>query len=124
MSARYTEAAVQVSCQVSWFKLKELEWKIRSTKVDAGDFKHELLNRLRSTMAVTVLRWRQHIPLKFHQPLTQQYNIKFQEPRILEYKTVKKLKLTKMKHHISFQIHFFHMEYGLKFIDSYRDWSA
>ena len=31
--------------------------KIRSTKVDAGDFKHELLNRLRSTMAVNVLRW-------------------------------------------------------------------
>jgi len=29
--------------------------KIRSTKVDAGDFKHELLNRLRSTMAVNVL---------------------------------------------------------------------
>jgi len=25
------------------------------TKVDAGDFKHELLNRLRSTMAVNVL---------------------------------------------------------------------
>ena len=35
MSARYTEAAVQVSCllwQVSWFKLKERDWKIRSTK--------------------------------------------------------------------------------------------
>ena len=28
-----------------------------STKVDAGDFKHELLNRLRSTMAVNVLSW-------------------------------------------------------------------
>ena len=28
---------------------------MRSTKVDAGDFKHELLNRLRSTMAVNVL---------------------------------------------------------------------
>ena len=27
-----------------------------STKVDVGDFKHELLNRLRSTMAVNVLR--------------------------------------------------------------------
>ena len=41
----------------SWFKLKERsarDWKIRSTKVDAGDFKHELLNRLRSTMAVNV----------------------------------------------------------------------
>ena len=31
-------------------------WKVRSTKVDAGEFKHELLNRLRSTMAVNVLR--------------------------------------------------------------------
>ena len=30
--------------------------KVRSTKVDAGDFKHELLNRLRSTMAVNELR--------------------------------------------------------------------
>ena len=29
--------------------------KFRSTKVDAGEFKHELLNRLRSTMAVNVL---------------------------------------------------------------------
>ena len=29
--------------------------KIRSTKVDAGDFKHELFNRLRSTVAVNVL---------------------------------------------------------------------
>ena len=33
------------------------DWKVRSTKVDAGDFKHELLNRLRSTMEVNVLRW-------------------------------------------------------------------
>ena len=43
----------------SWFKLKERsarDWKVRSTKVDASDFKHELLNRLRSTMAVNVLR--------------------------------------------------------------------
>ena len=42
----------------SWFKLKERnarDWKVRSTKVDAGDFKHELLNRLKSTMAVNVL---------------------------------------------------------------------
>ena len=42
----------------SWFNLKERSarnWKVRSTKVDAGDFKHELLNRLRSTMAVNVL---------------------------------------------------------------------
>ena len=31
------------------------DWKVRSTKVDAGDLKHELLNRLRSTMAVNVL---------------------------------------------------------------------
>jgi hypothetical protein len=29
--------------------------KFRSTKVDAGNFKHELLNRLRSPMAVNVL---------------------------------------------------------------------
>ena len=55
MSARYTETAVQISCQVCWFKLKERDWKIRSTKVDTGDFKHELLNQLRSTMAVNVL---------------------------------------------------------------------
>ena len=42
----------------SWFKLKERsarDWKVRSTKVVAGDFKHELLNRLRSTMAANVL---------------------------------------------------------------------
>lgn len=63
-----------------------------------------------AVLAPEMLRWRQHIPLKFHQPLTQQYNIKFQKPRIPEYKTVKKSKLTKPKHHISFQIHFFHME--------------
>ena len=49
----------------SWFKLKERsarDWKVRSTKVDVGDFKPELLNRLRSTMAVNVLtgaRWNQ-----------------------------------------------------------------
>ena len=63
MSARYTEAAVYVFPAYndrlrSWFKLKERsarDWKVRSTKVDAGDFKHELLNRLRSTMAVNVL---------------------------------------------------------------------
>jgi len=54
-SARYTAAAVQVSRQVSWFQLEEPDWKIRSTKVDAGDFKHELLNQLRLTMAVNVL---------------------------------------------------------------------
>ena len=33
------------------------DWKVRSTKDDAGDFKHELLNRLRSTMAVIVLKY-------------------------------------------------------------------
>ena len=44
----------------SWFKLKERsarDWKFRSTKVDAGNFKRELLNRLRSSMAVNVLKW-------------------------------------------------------------------
>ena len=43
----------------SWLNLKERDWKIRSTKVDAGDFKHELLNRVWSTMAVNVLNDRQ-----------------------------------------------------------------
>ena len=33
------------------------DWKVRSTKVDAGDFKHELLNRLRSIMEVNVLKF-------------------------------------------------------------------
>ena len=37
------------------------DWKVRSTKVDAGDFKHELLNRLRSTMAVNVLKYSKQI---------------------------------------------------------------
>ena len=59
-SARYTEAAVQFPAKndrsCSWLKLKERDWKIRSTKVDADDFKQELLNRLRSTMANNVLR--------------------------------------------------------------------
>ena len=36
--------------------MSSIKKKSRSTKVDAGDFKHELLNRLRSTMAVNVLR--------------------------------------------------------------------
>jgi hypothetical protein len=36
-------------------KLKECNWKIRSTKVDAGNLKHELLNRLWSILAVNVL---------------------------------------------------------------------
>jgi len=39
---------------LSW-KSRARDWKIRSTKVDAGDFKRELLNRLRLTMAVNVL---------------------------------------------------------------------
>jgi len=39
-------------------QLKSAIEKIRSTKVDAGNLKHELLNRLRSTTAVNVLtRW-------------------------------------------------------------------
>jgi hypothetical protein len=37
-------------------KLKERDWKIRSTKVDTGNLKHELLNRLWSILAVNVLR--------------------------------------------------------------------
>jgi len=36
-------------------KAERVRLKIRSTKVDAGDFKHELLNRLTWTMAVNVL---------------------------------------------------------------------
>jgi len=36
-------------------QLKSAIEKIRSTKVDAGNLKHELLNRLRSTTAVNVL---------------------------------------------------------------------
>ena len=43
---------------LSWKSLAERsarDRKVRSTEVDAGDFKHELLNRLRSTMAVNVL---------------------------------------------------------------------
>jgi hypothetical protein len=38
-------------------KLKERDWKIRSTKVDAGNLKHELLNGLWSILAVNVLKW-------------------------------------------------------------------
>ena len=45
---------------LSW-KSGVRDWKVRSTKVDAGDFKHELLNRLRSTMAVNVLKCTQTI---------------------------------------------------------------
>ena len=40
---------------LSWKSGVWSDWKVRSTKVDVGDFKHELLNRLRSTMAVNVL---------------------------------------------------------------------
>jgi hypothetical protein len=58
-SARYADATLQVSRHndrsQSWLKLKERDWKIRSTKVDSGDFKHELLNWLRLTMAVNVV---------------------------------------------------------------------
>jgi len=60
MSARYTELLYKFPTNNdrshSWLKLKERDWKIRSIKVDAGNFKHELLNRLRSTMAVNVLK--------------------------------------------------------------------
>ena len=62
MSARYTKLLCKFPAYNdrlrSWFKLKERsarDWKVRSTQVDAGDFKYELLNRLRSTMAVNVL---------------------------------------------------------------------
>jgi hypothetical protein len=65
MSVTYTEAAVQFptyndrSANLSWKSMIE---KIRSTKVDAGNLKHELLNWLRSAMAVNVLRmlWAGH----------------------------------------------------------------
>ena len=40
---------------LSWKSGARAIEKLKSTKVDAGDFKHELLNRLRSTMAVNVL---------------------------------------------------------------------
>jgi hypothetical protein len=36
-------------------KMKERQWKIRSTKVVADSFKQELLNRLKSTTAVKML---------------------------------------------------------------------
>jgi hypothetical protein len=42
-------------CTIFPPKLKERDWKIRSTKVDTGNFKHELLNRLWSILAVNVL---------------------------------------------------------------------
>ena len=48
---------------LSWKSGVARDWKVRSTKVDVGDFKHELLNRLRSTMAVNVLISRIYILL-------------------------------------------------------------
>ena len=42
---------------LSWKSGARAIEKFRSTKVDASDFKHELLNRLRSTMAVNVLKY-------------------------------------------------------------------
>ena len=42
-------------CTIFPPKLKERDWKFRSTKVDAGNLKHELLNRLWSILAVNVL---------------------------------------------------------------------
>jgi hypothetical protein len=51
-----------LSCCTSFLpKLKEHDWKIRSTKVDVGNLKHELFNRLWSTLAVNVLRNLKHI---------------------------------------------------------------
>jgi hypothetical protein len=38
-------------------KLKERDWKVRSTKVDAGNPKHELLNWLWSILALNVLKY-------------------------------------------------------------------
>jgi len=59
MPAEKTQPFCPCSRVLNWtgkgLKLKEHDWKIRSTKVDAGDFKHELLNLLRSTMVVNVL---------------------------------------------------------------------
>jgi hypothetical protein len=45
-------------CTIFLPKLKEHDWKIRSTKVCAGNLKHELLNRLWSILAVNVLMWK------------------------------------------------------------------
>jgi hypothetical protein len=59
-SARYTEAAVDMflayNKRSANLKLKESDWKIRSTMVDTGSLKHELLNHLRSITAANVLR--------------------------------------------------------------------
>jgi hypothetical protein len=58
-SARYTEVAVDrfpaYNNRSANLKLKESDWKISSTMVDAGSLKHELLNRRRSIMAANVL---------------------------------------------------------------------
>ena len=64
---------------LSW-KSGVRNWKVRSTKVDAGDFKHELLNRLRSTMAVNVLiSWN---PLGHSRPVTGLLYLYFDIPPI------------------------------------------
>ena len=52
--------------------------KVRSTKVDAGDFKHELLNRLRSTMAVNVLRSEGQVGVRYRDHVMELYVIKLQ----------------------------------------------
>jgi hypothetical protein len=58
-SSRYTETAVDrfpaYNNRSANLKLKESDWKIRSTMVDAGNLKHELLNQLKSIMAANVL---------------------------------------------------------------------
>jgi hypothetical protein len=46
-------------------KLKERDWNITSTKVDAGNLKHELLNWLWSILAVNVLKYRPTIFTKY-----------------------------------------------------------
>jgi hypothetical protein len=59
-SARYTVAAVDrfpaYNKRSANLKLKESDGKIRSTMFDAGNLKHELLNRLGSITAANVLR--------------------------------------------------------------------
>jgi hypothetical protein len=44
-------------CTIFPPKLKECDWKIRLTKVEDGNLKHELLNPLWSILAVNMLRW-------------------------------------------------------------------
>jgi hypothetical protein len=71
-SARYTEFAVDrflaYNNRSANLKLKESDWKIRSTMVDAGSLKHELLNRLRSITAANVLS-------KFHRNIILTNNL-------------------------------------------------